>query len=202
MVSEFPVRIGAETLLYFTRNEGENMNTTNNPANEQSDAANLPRWAALIIALIFWVLLLPLVHAGIPWALSLFTPRYGWTEGQPGTWNWLGLIPIVPATICLIWLMILHFSRMPQNVKLERTPKYLLTGGPYRFTRNPMYIAELALWLGWAILYGSIPIFALLVMAPLGFKRVVAREERDLQARFGESYVEYKNKVPRWFGKR
>lgn len=175
------------------------MNTTESPANEQP---GLPRWLVLIIALFFWVILLPLVHAGIPWALSLLAPRYGWMDGRPAIWNLLGLIPILLAAICLLWLMILHFSRMPQRVKLERTPTYLLTGGPYKFTRNPMYVAELMLWLGWAILYGSIPIFiALLVMAPLMNKRVVALEEHDLEARFGESYLEYKRSVPRWFGK-
>jgi protein-S-isoprenylcysteine O-methyltransferase Ste14 len=162
----------------------------------------IPSWAALIIALIFWVILLPLVHAGIPWALSFLRPRYGWTDGRPGTWNLLGLIPIALATILLIWLMILHFSWRPRRVKLERTPTYLLTRGPYTFTRNPMYIAELLLWFGWAIFYGSIIIFiALLVMAHLMDKRVLAREERDLEARFGGSYLEYKNRVPRWFGK-
>ncbi|HKY56019.1 MAG TPA: methyltransferase, partial [Anaerolineales bacterium] len=149
------------------------MNTIEHPIGEQSDQANLPRWLVLIIALIFWLILLPLVHAGIPWALSLLAPRYGWIEGRPGIWNLLGLIPIALATLCLLWLMILHFSSMPKHVKLERTPPYLLTGGPYKFSRNPMYIAELALWLGWAILYGSIPIgVALLVMAPLMNKRV------------------------------
>jgi protein-S-isoprenylcysteine O-methyltransferase Ste14 len=167
--------------------------------NKKIIQANLSRWLALIIALFFWIILLPLVHAGIPWALSLLAQRYGWVEGRPGNWNLLGLISIALAAICLIWLMLLHFSRMPQRVKLERTPPYLLTGGPYRFTRNPMYIAEMALWLGWAILYGSIPILiALLVMASLMNKRVVAREERDLEARFGASYLEYKNRVPRW----
>lgn len=175
------------------------MNTTESPANEQSEKSNLPRWLVLIIALIFWLILLPLVHAGIPWALSLLAPRYGWIEGRPGIWNLLGLIPIALATVCLFWLMILHFSSMPKQVKLERTPPYLLTGGPYKFSRNPMYIAELTLWLGWAILYGSIPIgVALLVMAPLMNKRVVASEEGDLEARFGESYLEYKKQVPRW----
>jgi protein-S-isoprenylcysteine O-methyltransferase Ste14 len=178
------------------------MNTTENPDNKQPDRANLPRWMVLLIALFFWVILLPLVFAGIPWAISLLTPRYGWTDGRPGMWNLLGLIPIALATICLIWLMILHFSRMPKRVQLERTPRYVLMNGPYRFTRNPMYIAELALWLGWAIFYGSI---LNLVGFPVGWLvfdlLIVPREERDLEARFGDSYLEYKNKVPRWFGK-
>jgi len=98
--------------------------------------------------------------------------------------------------------MILHFSRIPKRVKLERTPTYLLTRGPYRFSRNPMYVAELALWFGWAILYGSIIVFVgFLIMGPLMNSRVIAREEHDLDARFGDAYHEYKSKVPRWFGK-
>ena len=176
------------------------MNTTEIPNQDPSQRASVPGWVALIIALIFWVILLPLVHAGIPWALSFLGPRYGWIDGRSGIWNLLGLIPIALANICLIWLMILNFRRIPRRLKLERTPTYLLTRGPYRFSRNPMYIAELMLWFGWAVFYGSIIIcIALLVMAPLMNKRVVAREEHDLEARFGESYLEYKNRVPRWF---
>ncbi len=89
------------------------MNTSNVPDNSQPRSADVPGWVALIIALIFWVILLPLVHAGIPWALSLLTPHYGWIDGHPATWNWLGLIPVALAAILLIWLMILHFSRIP-----------------------------------------------------------------------------------------
>jgi protein-S-isoprenylcysteine O-methyltransferase Ste14 len=175
------------------------MNTTKSPAEKQSDEAKLPGWLALIIALIFWVILLPLVHAGIPWALSLLTPHYGWIDGRLAIWNLLGLIPIALATILLIWLMILHFSRIPKRVKLERTPTYLLTRGPYTYSRNPMYIAELALWLGWAILFGSIIVFVgFLVMGPVMNSRIVSREERDLEARFGDAYREYKNQVRRW----
>jgi len=178
------------------------MSTSNVPDRSQMKSTDVPGWVALIIAFIFWVILLPLVHAGIPWALSLLTPRFGWIDGRPAAWNLLGLIPVALATILLIWLMILHFSRIPKRVKLERTPTYLLTRGPYKISRNPMYIAELMLWFGWAIFYGSIIVFAaLLVMAPLMNKRIVAREEHDLEARFGQSYLEYKNRVPRWFGK-
>jgi protein-S-isoprenylcysteine O-methyltransferase Ste14 len=65
-----------------------------------------------------------------------------------------------------------------------------------------MYIAELLLWFAWSIFYGSMIIFiALLVMAPLMNKRVVAREERVLEAHFGKAYLEYKSRVPRCFAK-
>jgi protein-S-isoprenylcysteine O-methyltransferase Ste14 len=178
------------------------MNTTKSPADKQLDEAQLPGWLALIIALIFWVILLPLVYAGLLWALSLLAPHYGWIDGRPAIWNLLGLIPITLATILLNWLMILHFSRISKRVKIERTPTYLLTRGPYRFSRNPMYVAEIALWLGWAILYGSIIVLVgFLIMGPVMNSRIVSREERDLEARFSEAHREYKNNVPRWFGK-
>jgi protein-S-isoprenylcysteine O-methyltransferase Ste14 len=178
------------------------MNTHDVSNTKDSTRTDIPSWMAVIIGLFFWLILLPLVHAGLPWALSLFIPRYGWIDGLPANWNLSGLILVVLATLCLIWLMILHFSRIPKRVKLERTPTYLLIGGPYKFTRNPMYLAELALWFGWAILYGSILVFVgfLLLWLMMNY-RVVPREELDLEARFGETYLEYKNQVPRWLGR-
>ena len=178
------------------------MTKTDIPNSEQPKRADIPRWLAVSIALVFWVILLPLVHGRIPWALSFLTPRYGWINGRPTSWNLLGLIPVALATVCLIWLMLLHFSRISNRVKLERTPTYLLIRGPYRFSRNPMYFAELTLWLGWAILYGSIAVMvACLIMWPVMNYKVIPREERDLEERFGGTYREYKNKVPRWLGK-
>lgn len=169
---------------------------------EDFKGTELPRWMAVTLGLFFWIVLLPLVHAGIPWAFSFLAPRYGWLNGRPANWNLLGLIPVALAAICLLWLMILHFSRTPKRVRLERTPTYLLMRGPYRFSRNPMYLAELMLWLGWAIFYGSVVVFiGFLIMGPLMNYRVIPREEYDLETRFGEAYREYKNRVPQWLGK-
>ena len=71
-----------------------NQKSSENRTTEQPDKAGLPRWLVLLIALIFWVILLPRVHAGIPWALSLLTPRFGWIDDHPAIWNLLGLIPM------------------------------------------------------------------------------------------------------------
>lgn len=45
---------------------------------------SMPRWMALIVALIVWVVEVPLVHGVILWAISFVTPRYGWGAGRPG----------------------------------------------------------------------------------------------------------------------
>jgi protein-S-isoprenylcysteine O-methyltransferase Ste14 len=163
---------------------------------------SLPRGAALAVWIVMWFVLLPLVHAGIPWALSTLAPRYGWTDGRPSAWNLSGLVLAAAGLACVAWLMVLHFTAARGQVRLERTPTYLLQRGPYRFSRNPMYLAELALWLGWALFYGSAAVLIGAAVLWLLFNfRAIPREERDLEARFGEDYRRYLATVPRWLGR-
>jgi protein-S-isoprenylcysteine O-methyltransferase Ste14 len=116
-------------------------------------------------------------------------------------WNLLGLIPVGVATALLIWTLIIGIAHAPDAVRLGLVPSVLITDGPYRFTRNPMYVAELALWLGWALFFGSLAVFlgciALLLVVNLV---IVPREERSLEAAFGQAYLMYKKRVPRWLG--
>ena len=164
---------------------------------------SVPRSAALVLGLLAWLIGVPLAHGAVPWALSLLTRRYGWSEETPGMWNALGLIPVVAATVCLIWIMIVgfaHAAEMSERVDLNWDPKVLLVRGPYAFSRNPMYVAELVLWLGWALFYGSLVVFTGFLALGAGLNLVVPREERALEARFGEAYRKYKATVPRWLG--
>src|SRR5262249_1364413 len=104
----------------------------------------------------------------------------------------------------LIWILVLGFARtseLPERVELNWSPKFLLMSGPYAFTRNPMYVAELALWFGWTILFGSIGVLIGFIVLCVVVNYVVRREERAMEAQFGEVYHQYKVKVPRWFGK-
>jgi protein-S-isoprenylcysteine O-methyltransferase Ste14 len=155
----------------------------------------------LALAPAVWLVAVPAVHAGIPWALSHLGPRYGWDDGEPAAWNLLGCIPAAGGAVLLVWVMVFGFSHyrdLPERVPVDWSPAMLMTGGPYAISRHPMYLGELALWLGWAILYGSIPV--LIGFAALGalVARLAPREERALEAKFGDVYRQYKARVPRW----
>ena len=178
------------------------MNTTENSNQEKSNKAGIPRWTALLVALAFWVIGIPLFYGVGPWGISLLTPRHGWAADRPGLWNLLGLIPVLVGSMCLIWIMLLHFAQAPERVELERTPSYLLRQGPYAFSRHPLYLSELALLFGWSIFYGSVAVLIAFVVACVLLNFVkIPHEEHTLDARFGEAYREYKSRVPRWFYK-
>jgi protein-S-isoprenylcysteine O-methyltransferase Ste14 len=160
----------------------------------------------VIIALLIWLVAIPLVHGVLPWAISWLAQHHGWTRGRPGIGNLIGLVPLVAGTACLFWAMIVGLARIPElprTVKLELPPPFLMKSGPYAFSRNPMYVSYWALWLGWTLLYGSVSVFIgfLVLVAAVKFW-VVPREERSLEARFGEAYLQYKRTVPRWLGVR
>jgi protein-S-isoprenylcysteine O-methyltransferase Ste14 len=178
------------------------MNTNHEVDKAASRKVRLPQWSAVIYLSVAG----PLVHVVIPWAISLLALRHGWIAGHPGKWNWLGLIPVTAGVSVIAWCASLHVREIPHGYALETTPEYLLVKGPYKYSRNPIYLAILPIWLGWVIFYGSFSVGAVLVgllvaWLPLGIL-IVGREERSLEARFGESYVAYKRSVPRWIGRR
>jgi protein-S-isoprenylcysteine O-methyltransferase Ste14 len=157
----------------------------------------LLRWG---LPLVFWLIVIPLVHGVIPWAISTLTSRHGWAGGSsPGIWNWIGLVPVSVATAFLLWISARKWWPAERGLQ---TSSSLLVRGPYRFTRNPIYVAYLGIWLGWAIFFGSVSVLIVwLLWCLVAIFNLVPREERDLEAAFGESYLQYKNRVPRWFGK-
>ena len=79
-------------------------------------------------------------------------------------------------------------------------PGYVLTSGPYRFSRHPMHIASMTMWLGWTLFYGSAAVGAVSLVLVVVIVSMVPREERGMEASLGEQYREYKARVPRWIG--
>jgi protein-S-isoprenylcysteine O-methyltransferase Ste14 len=79
-------------------------------------------------------------------------------------------------------------------------PKYLVEGGTYRFTRNPMYVGVVSMVLGEALAFASgwLLLYGLLLFC-LFHSFVVLYEEPTLRRLFGASYEDFCKQVPRWF---
>lgn len=95
---------------------------------------------------------------------------------------------------------ILTFRRHRTTIlPAHRPTTIIVSGGPYRFTRNPMYIGLALLYLGIPLFAGITWPYALLPLAILAIDRlVIPREERYLEGKFGEEYRRYKTLVRRW----
>ncbi len=77
-------------------------------------------------------------------------------------------------------------------------PERLVTDGPYRFMRNPMYGGHLIFFAGLALALGSWIAVAVFAFHVLWFDRRVKEDEARLAERFGEPYREYCRRVKRW----
>jgi protein-S-isoprenylcysteine O-methyltransferase Ste14 len=76
----------------------------------------------------------------------------------------------------------------------------IVTNGVFRFTRNPAYVGATAIAVGTGLWARSLPALAFLpITLALLDHFVVEREERYLEAKFGEPYRAYRQRVPRWF---
>ena len=174
-----------------------NMTMPRTPDQNRTGIFRLPRAFTLLLLAVAFLL----VHVAAPWGISLLSTRYGWVDERPGVWNLLALIVVAAGIAGTFWMIALHYLASPRAFIEWRQGQTLLARGPYAISRNPMYLSELAFWLGWALFYGSLAVLAgFVVFFVLLHFVVVPWEERDLEARFGDSYRAYKVRVPRWLG--
>ena len=99
----------------------------------------------------------------------------------------------------LMALSVREFRRAGTSVIPGEPSTVLLESGPYRFTRNPIYIGFVIFYFGLAIMLTSAWMLVLLIPVLIILQRgVVEREEAYLQAKFGAAYRKYQARVPRW----
>jgi protein-S-isoprenylcysteine O-methyltransferase Ste14 len=85
------------------------------------------------------------------------------------------------------------------NIETHRPTETIVSGGLYRFSRNPIYIGLFAIYLGCAVLGDSVWVLALVVpLYGVMHFGVIAREERYLERKFGDTYTSYRSTVRRW----
>lgn len=114
----------------------------------------------------------------------------------------IAAIAIAVTGLCLNLLPKLTFGRQGTTVNPlhpERSTQ-LVTTGPYRWTRNPMYLGQALLLLGWALWLGQPLALACVAAYALWIDRLqIPAEEHALRSRFGADYSAYLDRVRRWF---
>jgi protein-S-isoprenylcysteine O-methyltransferase Ste14 len=112
--------------------------------------------------------------------------------------SWLGHALGWPLIVGGIWISV-RAAMEAEDMNIE-SPTKLLTKGPYSCSRNPMYVGWTAIYLGIALAANSVWIIALLPVAVIFTHFVeIPREERILEAKFGEEYLQYQERVRRYF---
>lgn len=112
--------------------------------------------------------------------------------------GWLGGIVFLAGLALLIWAAT-TFRRAGTQIPTTQPTTTIVAEGPYRFTRNPIYIGMFLGLIGLAVAFDSLWIIVLLVPFYLVIRYgVVAREEAYLERKFGDVYLAYKARVGRW----
>jgi protein-S-isoprenylcysteine O-methyltransferase Ste14 len=131
-----------------------------------------------------------LVGAGIEWVWP--------TQLLPWKWNLaVGFVLVAGGGLLFgaaLWWMRRH-GKHPSHAD---TPEDLITGGPYRWSRNPIYAGHSLAHAGGAFLIGSLWPLLTLVPVVLYLNRVIQREEARLRTLFGSAYDRYCQQVRRW----
>ena len=114
----------------------------------------------------------------------------------PGAW--VGGAIFASALALAIWAIV-TIRQAGTQVETYKPTTAIVANGPYRFTRNPIYLAMVLGLIGLAIAFDSLWILATLVLFYLVIRYgVVAREEAYLERKFGDVYLGYKSRVRRW----
>lgn len=134
--------------------------------------------------------------------LGLMAAAHRWYPGP----EWLAAgrrvaaaVPLAAGVLLLVAAR-LRFVRHRTNIMTFGVPDRLVTDGPYRFTRNPMYLGFALVLLGAAAGSGRlVPLLLALVFVPVADRWYIAFEERRLAEVFGDTWQDYRRRVRRWF---
>lgn len=146
------------------------------------------RWLIPPILFVLCAIAMVLLARFAPIAVVLHAP-----------WNLIGLAPIAAGCVLGALGAGLFFFREHTNVHPFHEADKLVTGGIFRYTRNPMYLGLALILCGIWCLTGAIsPVAGIVVFIIVSNRFYIAWEEQMLREKFGAAYEEYCRRVRRW----
>jgi protein-S-isoprenylcysteine O-methyltransferase Ste14 len=140
----------------------------------------------------------PLIYLGglaVGFALEALLPG----SSVPDAVQWILGGVLLVAGVALLGSFNTAFHRKGTPVEPWKPTTGIVTTGPYRLTRNPAYLGMALVYIGIALLADALWVLAPLPVVLLIIDRaVIAREERYLERKFGQEYLDYKGRARRW----
>ncbi len=137
----------------------------------------------------------PLIYLGFLAAGFLLGLAWPWAF-SPSYWPALVLAGV---GVIVALAAVREFHRAKTHVVPHKPTTAIITSGPFAYSRNPLYMVLALFHMAIALAWGSVWALLFLVPALLVIRYgVIAREERYLEAKFGEEYLSYKGRVRRW----
>ncbi len=140
----------------------------------------------------------PLLYA-LPWLAGWLVGRAYPVHLLPAGWaRVLGWLLTALGAVIAASATILFRRAGTSPIPIKPTTALVVTG-PYRVTRNPMYVSLAAVYVGVTCLFNTVWPLVLLPLVIVAVQRlVIAKEERYLEAKFGQAYRDYQARVSRW----
>src|SRR5215210_2845180 len=136
-----------------------------------------------------------LAGLGVGFGLEALLPG----SSLPDALAWILGGALLVAGLALVFSFERAFHRKQTAANPWRPTTAVATEGPYRLTRNPAYVGMALVYVGIALcshaLWVLLPLPVVLAIIDRG---VIAREERYLERKFGQEYLDYKRRVRRW----
>jgi protein-S-isoprenylcysteine O-methyltransferase Ste14 len=160
---------------------------------------NKRRWFYTALVAFLFACFLALFFIG-----AYFTDR--WLNLAPVVympWNLiLGLLLLAPGALLIIWTWTQFITASGTPVPIN-PPKKLITTGLYAYSRNPMLLGIFLVFFGIGVLTGSLSLtcFFSPLCVLIFYFQITKVEEKEMLLKFGQAYLEYKQKVPRFFPK-
>lgn len=170
------------------------------PADAEATSApvTMPRWLAAMGTAVFAV---------IAQGAGVVLLPYAFTHWQPGTPPWpvvvraIGVVLIAVGGIVVAWAFA-QFAAEGAGIPIPGEPnsRRLTVGGPYRYVRNPLYVASVVAISGQGLLLcrSVLLVYAAAFLA-ITFFLVHLVEDPALARRFGQQFEDYRNQVPGWW---
>ncbi len=120
----------------------------------------------------------------------------------PPPFSLIGILLIPVGMLLVIWAnyALLHIGKIGlRDREPMQRPSTLVLVGPFRFTRNPIYLGCLLMMLGLVIVWSSVVTAFLLIVVYIIIRHIfIKREETILEEEFGDEYRDFKKRVRRW----